>query len=96
MHGRKDENKILMATEYTEAHGNIKSTNKSVISVFRWKGVSKLKQKTTEHTEIHGREDEGKIVMATESTEEHGKIRFINKSVMSEFRWKGVSKLKQF
>jgi hypothetical protein len=30
------------------------------------------------HTEIHGRKDEGKIVMATESTEEHGKIKPIN------------------
>jgi nitrate reductase NapAB chaperone NapD len=38
------------------------------------------------NTEIHGRKDEGKIIMATESTEEHGKIRSINKSVMSEFR----------
>ena len=27
------------------------------------------------HTEIHGRKDEGKIIMATESTEEHGKIK---------------------
>ena len=30
------------------------------------------------HTEIHVREDEGKIVMATESTEEHGKINPAN------------------
>ena len=30
------------------------------------------------HTEIHGRKDEDKIVMATESTEEHGKIKPIN------------------
>jgi len=41
------------------------------------------------HTEIHGRKDEGKIIMATESTEEHGKIRSINKPVMSEFRQRG-------
>jgi len=27
------------------------------------------------HTETHGRKDEDKIVMATESTEEHGKIK---------------------
>ena len=44
MHGRKDENKILMATEFTEEHGKIKSTNKSVMSEFRRKGVSKLNQ----------------------------------------------------
>jgi len=48
------------------------------------------------HTEIHGRKDEGKIIMATESTEEHGKIKSTIKSVMRVFWWKGVSKLKQF
>ena len=35
-------------------------------------------------TEIHGRKDENKILMATESTEEHGKIKSIHKSIMSD------------
>jgi len=34
--------------------------------------------------EIHGRKDENKILMATESTEEHGKIKSIHKSIMSD------------
>jgi hypothetical protein len=29
------------------------------------------------HTEIHGIKDENKILMATESTKEHGKIKSI-------------------
>ena len=44
------------------------------------------------HTEMHGRKDDNKIVMATESTEEHGKIRSIIKLVMIEFRRKEGSK----
>ena len=36
------------------------------------------------HTEIHGRKDESKIVMATESTEEHGKIKPIIISALTQ------------